>query len=174
MALRYVLLLQRDLPKAVRFYNEGLGLTVKTATERWAELEGGACRIALKAVDGCAAVASSAAAPAAAAAWPSRPQRITTTSCRAPASLLPPQGGATDRAHARVGVQRGRPAGHTDTAAPAWGDDGRESPLPVRRQGAHPVAALVVGASRSDASAHRPASDPCRRLPQSEGQTARF
>ncbi len=51
--LRQVLLLQRDVPKATRFYQEGLGLRVKVLTERWAELEAGSTTLALKAVEGC-------------------------------------------------------------------------------------------------------------------------
>ncbi|DBA69576.1 hypothetical protein WJX79_010726 [Trebouxia sp. C0005] len=50
--LRQVLLLQRDVPKATRFYQEGLGLRVKVLTERWAELEAGSTTLALKAVEG--------------------------------------------------------------------------------------------------------------------------
>ena len=53
MSLRYVLLLQRDLQKALRFYGEGLGLPVRVATERWAELAAGPSTLALKAADGC-------------------------------------------------------------------------------------------------------------------------
>jgi len=34
--LRHVLLLQRDVPAAARFYQEGLGLVVTVCTERWA------------------------------------------------------------------------------------------------------------------------------------------
>jgi catechol 2,3-dioxygenase-like lactoylglutathione lyase family enzyme len=52
MSLRYVLLLQRDLHKAVRFYGDGLGLPVKVVTERWAELAAGSSTLALKATDG--------------------------------------------------------------------------------------------------------------------------
>ena len=53
MSLRYVLLLQRDLQKAVRFYGEaGLGLPVRVVTERWAELSAGPSTLALKATDG--------------------------------------------------------------------------------------------------------------------------
>ncbi|KAI7844177.1 hypothetical protein COHA_002312 [Chlorella ohadii] len=52
MSLRYVLLLQRDLPKALRFYEQGLGLPVKVVTERWAELTAGRSTLALKAADG--------------------------------------------------------------------------------------------------------------------------
>jgi catechol 2,3-dioxygenase-like lactoylglutathione lyase family enzyme len=51
--LRQVLLLQRDVPKATRFYQEGLGLRVKVLTERWAELEAGSTTLALTAVEGC-------------------------------------------------------------------------------------------------------------------------
>ena len=39
--LRHVLLLQRDVPAAAKFYQEGLGLVVKVCTERWAELSDG-------------------------------------------------------------------------------------------------------------------------------------
>lgn len=52
--LRHVLLLQRDVPRAARFYSEGLGLPVAVLTERWAELRAGSTSLALKAVDGCA------------------------------------------------------------------------------------------------------------------------
>ena len=51
-SLRYVLLLQRDVPKAAVFYNQGLGLRLKVLTERWAELDAGSATIALKAVEG--------------------------------------------------------------------------------------------------------------------------
>ena len=50
--LRQILLLQRDVPKAARFYQEGLGLKVKVLTERWAELDAGSTILALKAVEG--------------------------------------------------------------------------------------------------------------------------
>lgn len=56
MSLRYVLLLQRDLQKAVRFYGDGLGLPVRVVTERWAELTAGPSTLALKATEGCAAL----------------------------------------------------------------------------------------------------------------------
>jgi catechol 2,3-dioxygenase-like lactoylglutathione lyase family enzyme len=52
--LRHVLLLQRDVPAAARFYSEGLGLTVNVCTERWAELQAGPTRLGLKGADGCA------------------------------------------------------------------------------------------------------------------------
>ena len=51
-ALKYVLLLQRDVPKAAAFYSQGLGLPLKVMTERWAELQAGSTTIALKAVEG--------------------------------------------------------------------------------------------------------------------------
>jgi catechol 2,3-dioxygenase-like lactoylglutathione lyase family enzyme len=50
--LKYVMLLQRDVPKAVQFYSEGLGLQVNCVTERWAELQSGETKLALKAADG--------------------------------------------------------------------------------------------------------------------------
>lgn len=50
--LRHILLLQRDVPKAAKFYSEGLGLKVKVLTERWAELYCGSSILALKAVEG--------------------------------------------------------------------------------------------------------------------------
>ena len=55
MSLRYIMLLQRDVPRAARFYSEGLGLPLKVLTDRWAELDsGGGTTIALKAADGWA------------------------------------------------------------------------------------------------------------------------
>lgn len=53
MSLRYIMLLQKDVPKAARFYSEGLGLQLRVLTERWAELESGGTTIALKAADRC-------------------------------------------------------------------------------------------------------------------------
>lgn len=50
--LRQVLLLQRDVPKATKFYQDGLGLKVMVLTERWAELDAGSVTVALKAVEG--------------------------------------------------------------------------------------------------------------------------
>lgn len=50
--LRHVLLLQKDITKAARFYNEGLELPILALTDRWAELGAGSSRIALKAVEG--------------------------------------------------------------------------------------------------------------------------
>lgn len=54
-ALRHILLLQRDVPLAARFYSEGLGLKLEVLTERWAELRAGQTTLALKAVEGCGA-----------------------------------------------------------------------------------------------------------------------
>lgn len=51
-SLRYLLLLQRDVSKAAKFYNEGLGLPIKVISERWAELQAGSTTLALKAADG--------------------------------------------------------------------------------------------------------------------------
>lgn len=51
--LRHVLLLQKDVAKAARFYSEGLDLPITSLTDRWAELGAGPSRIALKAVEGC-------------------------------------------------------------------------------------------------------------------------
>ena len=51
--LRHVLLLQKDIGRAARFYSEGLELPIIVLTDRWAELGAGPSRIALKAVEGC-------------------------------------------------------------------------------------------------------------------------
>ncbi|GJP75155.1 hypothetical protein CLOP_g13512 [Closterium sp. NIES-67] len=51
-ALRHVLLLQRDVPRAAKFFKEGLGLPVLVCTERWAEVQAGHTRIALQQCDG--------------------------------------------------------------------------------------------------------------------------
>ncbi len=50
--LRHVLLLQKDVARAARFYSEGLDLPIIALTDRWAELGAGPSRIALKAVEG--------------------------------------------------------------------------------------------------------------------------
>jgi catechol 2,3-dioxygenase-like lactoylglutathione lyase family enzyme len=52
--LKYVMLLQRDVPRAVAFYQQGLGMKATVVTERWAELQSGSFKLALKAADGCA------------------------------------------------------------------------------------------------------------------------
>ncbi|CAI5490667.1 unnamed protein product [Closterium sp. Naga37s-1] len=53
-ALRHVLLLQRDVPRAANFFKEGLGLPVLVCTERWAEVQAGPTRIALQQCDSTA------------------------------------------------------------------------------------------------------------------------
>jgi hypothetical protein len=45
--MKYVVLLNKDVPKAARFYAHGLGLAVTVCSERWAELRSGAFKIAL-------------------------------------------------------------------------------------------------------------------------------
>ena len=51
-SMKYVMLLIKDVPKAARFYSEGLGLPLLRMTDRWAELDTGAGPpLALKAVD---------------------------------------------------------------------------------------------------------------------------
>ena len=51
--MRFVMLMIKDVPKAVRFYNEGLGLPLLRASDRWAELDTGTGPpLALKGVDG--------------------------------------------------------------------------------------------------------------------------
>ena len=51
------MLMIKDVPKAVQFYHEGLGLPVIHMTDRWCELDtgNGSAPLALKAVDGEAA-----------------------------------------------------------------------------------------------------------------------
>ncbi|KAJ0962955.1 hypothetical protein J5N97_028077 [Dioscorea zingiberensis] len=46
-AFRWVLQLHRDVPKAARFYSEGLDFTVNVCTLRWAELQSGPLKLAL-------------------------------------------------------------------------------------------------------------------------------
>ncbi|XP_004300042.1 PREDICTED: uncharacterized protein LOC101295626 [Fragaria vesca subsp. vesca] len=46
-SFRWILQLHKDVPKAARFYSEGLDLTVKVCTLRWAELHSGPLRLAL-------------------------------------------------------------------------------------------------------------------------------
>lgn len=45
--LKYIVLLNTDVPRSARFYAHGLGLAVTVCSERWAELQSGAFRIAL-------------------------------------------------------------------------------------------------------------------------------
>ncbi|WCJ26425.1 Lactoylglutathione lyase / glyoxalase I family protein [Euphorbia peplus] len=46
-SFRWVLQLHKDVPKAARFYSQGLDLTVNVCTLRWAELQSGALKLAL-------------------------------------------------------------------------------------------------------------------------------
>ncbi|KAL0925209.1 hypothetical protein M5K25_003526 [Dendrobium thyrsiflorum] len=46
-AFRWVLQLHRNVPKAARFYSEGLGFSVDVCTLRWAELQSGPLKLAL-------------------------------------------------------------------------------------------------------------------------------
>lgn len=46
--LRYVLMMERDLPKAIEFLQKGVGARVRVATTTWAELDAGGMTIALK------------------------------------------------------------------------------------------------------------------------------
>jgi catechol-2,3-dioxygenase len=51
--LQYVLLLQRNVPRAAKYYSEGIGLQLNLLTESWAELQAGATIIALKHTERC-------------------------------------------------------------------------------------------------------------------------
>ncbi|EYU26421.1 hypothetical protein MIMGU_mgv1a022989mg, partial [Erythranthe guttata] len=44
---RYLVQLHKDVPKAVRFYSEGLGFTIDVCTLRWAELHSGPLKLSL-------------------------------------------------------------------------------------------------------------------------------
>ncbi|CAI0444641.1 unnamed protein product [Linum tenue] len=46
-SLRWILQLHKDVPKAARFYSEGLDFTVNVCTLRWAELQSGPLKLAL-------------------------------------------------------------------------------------------------------------------------------
>ena len=46
------MLLIKDVPKAVAFYKEGLGMKVNFMSEHWAEVESGQVKIALNKVEG--------------------------------------------------------------------------------------------------------------------------
>ena len=51
--LRYLLMLSRDVPRAARFYQDALGLSVSACTETWAEVEvHGGTKLAIKAAEG--------------------------------------------------------------------------------------------------------------------------
>ncbi|GJN00859.1 hypothetical protein PR202_ga18080 [Eleusine coracana subsp. coracana] len=45
--LRWVLQLHRDVPRAAKFYSEGLDFSVNVCTLRWAELQSGPLKLAL-------------------------------------------------------------------------------------------------------------------------------
>ncbi|RWV93783.1 hypothetical protein BHE74_00027035 [Ensete ventricosum] len=47
VAFRWVLQLHRDVPRAARFYSEGLDFSVSVCTLRWAELQSGPLKLAL-------------------------------------------------------------------------------------------------------------------------------
>ncbi|KAJ7944997.1 Lactoylglutathione lyase / glyoxalase I family protein [Quillaja saponaria] len=46
-SFRWVLQLHKDVPRASRFYSEGLDFTVNVCTLRWAELQSGPLKLAL-------------------------------------------------------------------------------------------------------------------------------
>lgn len=46
-SFRWILQLHKDVPKAARFYSEGLDFTVNVCTQRWAELNSGHLKLAL-------------------------------------------------------------------------------------------------------------------------------
>ncbi|MED6156463.1 hypothetical protein PIB30_014684 [Stylosanthes scabra] len=46
-SFRWLLQLHRDVPKAARFYSEGLDFTTNVCTLRWAELQSGSLKLAL-------------------------------------------------------------------------------------------------------------------------------
>ncbi|BAU00615.1 hypothetical protein VIGAN_10222400 [Vigna angularis var. angularis] len=46
-SFRWILQLHRDVPKAARFYSEGLDFTINVCSLRWAELQSGSLKLAL-------------------------------------------------------------------------------------------------------------------------------
>ncbi|KAF6172953.1 hypothetical protein GIB67_006329 [Kingdonia uniflora] len=46
-SLRWIIQLHKDVPKAARFYSEGLDFSVNVCTLRWAELQSGPLKLAL-------------------------------------------------------------------------------------------------------------------------------
>lgn len=46
-SFRWILQLHKDVPKAARFYSEGLDFTVHVCTLRWAELQSGPLKLGL-------------------------------------------------------------------------------------------------------------------------------
>ncbi|KAF2313405.1 hypothetical protein GH714_010851 [Hevea brasiliensis] len=47
VSFRWILQLHKDVPKAARFYSEGLDFSVNVCTLRWAELQSGSVKLAL-------------------------------------------------------------------------------------------------------------------------------
>ncbi|OVA01886.1 Glyoxalase-like domain [Macleaya cordata] len=45
--LRWILQLHKDVPKAAKFYSEGLDFSINVCTLRWAELQSGPLKLAL-------------------------------------------------------------------------------------------------------------------------------
>lgn len=52
MSVRYLLMFERDVPKAVSFFKHGIGASLKVMTEQWAELQAGDTILALKSAPG--------------------------------------------------------------------------------------------------------------------------
>lgn len=46
-SFKWILQLHKDVPKAARFYSEGLDFTVNVCTLRWAELQSGPLKLSL-------------------------------------------------------------------------------------------------------------------------------
>ena len=46
-SFRWILQLHKDVPRAARFYSEGLDFTINVCTLRWAELQSGPLKLAL-------------------------------------------------------------------------------------------------------------------------------
>ena len=46
-SVRWLLQLHKDVPKAARFYSEGLDFSINVCTLRWAELQSGSLKLAL-------------------------------------------------------------------------------------------------------------------------------
>ncbi|XP_074324442.1 uncharacterized protein LOC141661352 [Apium graveolens] len=44
---RWILQMHKDVPKAAKFYSEGLDFSIKVCTLRWAELQAGPLKLAL-------------------------------------------------------------------------------------------------------------------------------
>ncbi|KAM7476480.1 hypothetical protein LguiB_023723 [Lonicera macranthoides] len=46
-SFRWLMQLHKDVPKAAKFYSEGLGFNINVCTLRWAELQSGPLKLAL-------------------------------------------------------------------------------------------------------------------------------